>query len=152
MALDPEVTIDRRALLAAALTLSVLPAARAAEPALAEAIRAWAGGATPREDRVTLEVAPLVENGNVVPIAVKVQSPMTSADHVTEIVVFNQLNPQRDVIRAQLGPWNGRAEIATRMRMAASQQLVALARMNDGGVWQHRVDVIVTLAACIEGG
>ncbi len=129
-----------------------LPRARAAEPELAEAIRAWAGGAVPRQGRVALEIAPLVDNGNAVPVAVRVQSPMSAADHVTEIAIFNERNPQRDVLRALLGPWNGRAEVATRIRLATSQQLVALARMNDGSIWQHSVEVLVTLAACIEGG
>jgi len=142
--------VRRRALLAGAAVF-VLPAARAAEPELAEAIRAWAGGATPREGRVTFDIAPLVDNGNAVPITVRVQSPMSAADHVTEIVVFNERNPQRDVLRVQLGPWNGRAELATRIRLSTSQQLVALARLSDGSVWQQRVEVLVTLAACIEG-
>jgi len=144
------IEVRRRALLAGAAVF-VLPAARAAEPELAEAIRAWAGGATPREGRVTFDIAPLVDNGNAVPITVRVQSPMSAADHVTEIVVFNERNPQRDVLRVQLGPWNGRAELATRIRLSTSQQLVALARLSDGSVWQQRVEVLVTLAACIEG-
>jgi sulfur-oxidizing protein SoxY len=142
----------RRALLTGAALLAVLPPARGAEPELAAAIRAWAGAALPRDGRVTLDIAPLVDNGNAVPVTVRVQSPMSPGDHVTEIVLFNERNPQRDVLRAQLGPWNGRAEVAMRIRLATSQQLVALARMNDGSVWQQRVEVLVTLAACIEGG
>jgi sulfur-oxidizing protein SoxY len=75
---------------------------------------------------------------------------MSAADHVTEIAVFNEKNPQRDVARYTLGPRNGRADVATRIRLATSQKLVALARMNDGSVWSDSVDVIVVLAACIE--
>jgi sulfur-oxidizing protein SoxY len=142
---------NRREALAGALGIALLPAAHAAEPALADAIRAWAGSAVPRDGRVAIDISPLVDNGNAVPVTVRVQSPMTETDHVREIVLFNERNPQRDVIRARLGPWNGRAEVATRIRLATSQQLVALARMADGSVWQQRVDVLVTLAACIEG-
>ena len=142
---------SRRDMLAAALGVTLLPAARAAEPALQEAIRAWAGSATPRDGRVQFDISPLVDNGNVVPLTISVQSPMTPADHVREIVVFNESNPQRDVIRATLSPLSGRAELSTRMRLATSQHLVALARMSDGSVWQHQVEVVVTLAACIEG-
>ena len=142
---------SRRDMLAAALAVTLLPAARAAEPALQEAIRAWAGSATPRDGRVQFDISPLVDNGNVVPLTISVQSPMTPADHVREIVVFNESNPQRDVIRATLSPLSGRAELSTRMRLATSQHLVALARMSDGSVWQHQVDVVVTLAACVEG-
>jgi sulfur-oxidizing protein SoxY len=54
-------------------------------------------------------------------------------------------------VRFHLGPANGRAEVATRIRLATSQHVVALARLSDGSVWQHGVDVLVTLAACIEG-
>jgi sulfur-oxidizing protein SoxY len=140
--------LTRRALLAATAVL-VTPA-RAAEPELAAAVRAWAGNATPRDGRVAIDVAPLVENGNAVPVTVRVQSPMSAADHVSEIALFNERNPQRDVLRAHLSPVNGRAEVSTRIRLATSQQLVALARMSDGSVWQQRVDVLVTLAACIE--
>ena len=75
---------------------------------------------------------------------------MTEADHVKAIHVFNEKNPQRDVVRFSFGPASGRAQVDTRIRLATSQQLALLAKMNDGSVWQQRVDVIVTLAACIE--
>jgi sulfur-oxidizing protein SoxY len=141
----------RRRSAVAGLLVSVLPALHAAEPDLEAAVRAWAGSAAPRDGRVKLVIAELVENGNAVPVTVSVDSAMTPADHVTEIVLFNQRNPQRDVARFQLGPQNGRAEVSTRIRLATTQQIVALARLNDGSVWQHRVDVLVTLAACVEG-
>jgi sulfur-oxidizing protein SoxY len=152
-------TLARRRVLAAAptaalaplLALAWRPAQGAPDLALAEAVRAWAGAAAPQEGRVQLDIAPLVENGNAVPITVRVQSPMTAADHVREIAVFNERNPQRDVLRVQLGPASGRAEFSTRIRLATSQRLVALARLGDGSVWQQAVDVIVTLAACVEG-
>ena len=117
---------------------------------LAAAIRSFAGSATVREGRVLLDIAPLVENGNTVPITVSVASPMTAADHVQSMAVFNELNPGRDVAIFTLGPRAGRASVSTRIRLATSQKLVALARFSDGSVWSHSVEVIVTLAACIE--
>lgn len=146
----------RRALAAAAgalLTLATRPAGAAVlDSSLADAVRAWAGdGVVPKEGRVTLDIAQLVENGNAVPVTVRVESPMTEADHVREIVVFNEKNPQRDVVKFQLSPLNGRAEVSTRIRLANSQHLVALARVSDGSVWQHTIHVVVTLAACIDG-
>ena len=105
-----------------------------------------------REGRVLLEIAELVENGNAVPVTVSVASPMTVADHVVALALFNERNPQRDVARFRLSARAGRAEVSTRIRLATSQRLVALARMSDGSVWQQSVDVVVTLAACIEGG
>ena len=149
-------TLRRRDLLASGvlLALSVRPAQAQTPPlaaALAEAVRAWSGGSTPRDGRVTLDIAPLVDNGNAVPISVRVASPMTEVDHVREIAVFNERNPQREVLRCELGAANGRAEVSSRIRLATSQQLVAVARMSDGSLWQQRVEVLVTLAACIEG-
>jgi sulfur-oxidizing protein SoxY len=117
---------------------------------LAAAIANFAGGKPVRAGRVKFEIAELVENGNAVPINVSVDSPMTEADHVTAIAVFNERNPQRDVAVFRLGPRAGRATVATRIRLATSQQLVAVAQMNDGSCWSHTVDVIVTLAACVE--
>jgi sulfur-oxidizing protein SoxY len=125
------------------------PASANAEE-LAAAISAFAAGGTVRAGKVHLDIAPLVENGNAVPIKVSVESPMSEADHVKAIAVFNEKNPQRDVVVFHLGPRAGRASVATRIRLATSQQLVAVAQMNDGSCWTHTADVIVTLAACVE--
>lgn len=146
--------LPRRQLLAAGglLALAVRPAsAQLLEETLQRAIQNFAAGQPVREARVTLDVAPLVDNGNAVPVTVKVDVPQTVAQYATEIALYNEKNPQRDVIRCQLTPANGRAELSTRIRLATSQRLVALARLNDGSVWQHTVSVVVTLAACIEG-
>ena len=148
-------TPTRRELLALGLATGaalvvVRSAAAQTSPGLAVALATWAGKSPIQVGKVLLDVAPLVENGNTVPIKVSVQSPMSAADHVAEIAIFNERNPQRDVARFRLGSRAGRAEVSTRIRLATSQQLVALARMSDGSVWSHTVDVIVTLAACIE--
>jgi sulfur-oxidizing protein SoxY len=117
---------------------------------LDDAIRAWSRGAPVQTGRVKLDIAPLVDNGNTVPMSVEVDSPMTSADHVVAIAVFNQRNPQPDVVRYTLGPRVGRAVVATRIRLATTQKLAAVAVLSDGSYWQHTIEVIVTLAACIE--
>ncbi len=148
--------LTRRALLrataGASLLLALRPVAAAASrsPVLDELVRAWAGGATVREGRVQFDITPLVENGNSVPVEVTVASPMTAADHVTAIALFNEKNPQHDVAVFTLSPLAGRARIATRIRLATTQQLVAVARMNDGSCWTHTVEVIVTTASCVE--
>jgi sulfur-oxidizing protein SoxY len=140
----------RRVIAASALMLFAVRPARALDAPLQQAIRAWAGSATPREGRVTLTVAELIDNGNLVPLNVRVVSPMTPADHVQEIMLLNERNPGRELARFQVSPANGRADVSTRVRLATSQHLVALARMSDGSVWQHTIEVVVTLAACIE--
>jgi sulfur-oxidizing protein SoxY len=144
-------TLSRRLVLAAP-GLVLLPApGRADQQRLAAALRDFTAGQPMREGRVRLDVSPLVENGNAVPISVTVETPMTAADHVRRIGVFNERNPQPNVITAQFGPRSGRAFLATHIRLATSQALVAVAEMNDGSFWSQRVEVIVTLAACIEG-
>jgi sulfur-oxidizing protein SoxY len=141
----------RRQLLLAGASVLVLPRPLcAAVPTLAQAIRDYTGGALPRPGKVILDIAPLVENGNTVPITVQVDSPMTPSDHVVAVAVFNERNPQRDVVKARFGPRSGRARFSTRIRLATSQQVVAVAALGDGSFWSHSVDVIVTLAACVE--
>lgn len=143
--------IPRRAALVAlgGMAFAVRPA-HAIAPELQAAMRAFTGGAPTREGRVKLDIEPLVENGNAVPITVTVESPMTAAEHVLQIAVFNQKNPQPDVIVATLSPALAQARMALRIRLATTQQLVAVARLSDGSLWTHTVEVIVTLAACLE--
>jgi sulfur-oxidizing protein SoxY len=119
-------------------------------PTLDEAIRSFTGGASPREGRVKFEISPLVENGNAVPVSVVVESPMSAENHVRRIALFNEKNPQADVAVFHFSPRSGRAQVATRIRLAASQVVVAMAEMSDGSFWISRANVIVTLAACIE--
>lgn len=141
----------RRTVLAAALGFGVLRPLGATPEAMRSAIAAFTGGALPTVGRVTLEIAPLVENGNAVPVSVRVASPMSATDHVRRIALFAEHNPDPAVAVFHLGPHSGRAEVHTRMRLATSQTVVALAQASDGSVWQASADVIVTLAACVEG-
>lgn len=144
--------MQRRSVVIAGFGTLLLRPALATPQALQAAVDSFSNGRTPRDGRVTLEISPLVENGNAVPVGVSVQSPMTAADHVQRIALFTSLNPQPDVAVFHLGPRNGVAKVDTRMRLATSQTVLALAMMNDGSVWQARTDVLVTLAACVEGG
>lgn len=126
-----------------------VPAAPA--PEFLAAMGAFAAGAAIRQGRVAIEIAELVDNGNTVPITVRVDSPMNAADRVVELIILNEKNPQRDVMRARIGAAVAKGEFSTRMRLATSQKIAAMARLADGSVWAQTVDVIVTLAACIEG-
>ena len=94
---------------------------------------------------------PLVENGNTVPLTVSVESPMTAADHVKAIHVFNEKNPQPNVFSARLSARaTARPIVGTRIRLGDSQKIVAIAETSDGRFWSASADVIVTLAACLE--
>jgi len=114
------------------------------------AIRRVVGEAEIRKGKVTLDLPPLVENGNTVPMTVSVDSPMTQENYVKAIHVFNEKNPQANVISVQLSPRAGKAAISTRMRLAGTQKLTAIAEMSDGSYWSDTQEVIVTLAACLE--
>ena len=117
---------------------------------LASAIRNVVGTATVQTGKVKIDVPPLVENGNTVPLTVTVTSPMTENDYVKSIHVFNEKNPQPNVGNFYLGPRAGRAQISTRIRLADTQKIVAIARLSDGSFWSVSADVVVTLAACTE--
>ena len=145
--------LTRRRLVGAAGLLCVLPSAavQATPETMKAAIDAVVAGRPVRKGRVTLDIQPLVDNGNTVPMRVTVDSAMDGADRVRAIHVFNERNPQPHVLSAKFGPAAGRAEIATRIKLGDSQQVVAVAEMADGSLWSASVDVIVTIAACIEG-
>ena len=143
----------RRQLLRAGAGLGIwllVGPATASSDELAAAIRNFAAGSPVKPGRVLLDIAPIVDNGNTVPLTVSVESPMTAADHVTAIAIFNERNPQREVAQFTLTPRSGRARVATRIRLATTQQLVAVARMSDGSCWSHTVNVNVSIAACLE--
>ena len=146
---------SRRTILAATPGLLAVALARpagASPEAMRQAMREFLGpdAPVPRPGRVRLELPPLVENGNAVPLSVSVESPMTATDRVRSIAVFTERNPLPGVITAQLGPRAGAARFATRIRLATSQQIVAVAVMGDGSVWSDSAQVVVTLAACVE--
>ena len=124
--------------------------AEATPAMMAAAMRDVTGAAVVRTGKVKLDVPPLVENGNTVPMTVSVTSPMTAEDHVRSIHVFLEKNPQPNVGNFVLGPRAGRAQISTRIRLADSQKVVAIAKLSDGSFWSATVDVVVTLAACTE--
>ncbi|WP_298932159.1 SoxY-related AACIE arm protein [uncultured Ramlibacter sp.] len=152
MAASRPLLTRRRELLAWGTAMVLATPARSQDaPELAAALAAYSGGALIQRGRVRLEVAKLVDNGNVVPVSVSVDSPMTAADHVAAIAIYNERNPQREVAKFTLGPRAGKAAVATRVRLATSQKLVAVARMSDGSFWSDSMDVVVVLAACIEG-
>ena len=143
--------IDRRRFLA--LTGFVLAENLHATPAeMQAAMRKVLGDAKPRPGKVKLDIAPLIDNGNAVPLTVTVESPMTEAEHVKAIHVFTEKNPQPSVLSARLGPRAGRAVVSTRMRLADSQTVHAIAELSDGSLWSGSADVIVTVSACLEDG
>ena len=148
---DPSTRREFMALAGGAAVLAVtLRPAEATPATMAAAIRNVVGTAPVKTGKVKLDVPPLVENGNTVPMTVSVASPMAPEDFVRSIHVFNEKNPQPNIGNFYLGPHAGRAQISTRIRLADSQKVVAIARLSDDTFWSATVDVVVTLAACTE--
>jgi sulfur-oxidizing protein SoxY len=135
-----------------AATASLLPAlnALATVDDATQAINKILGGQTAKVGRVTLEIPPLVENGNLVTMKVSVQSPMTQADYVRAIHIVAEGNPLPNVVSFFLSPRAGRAAVTTRIRLGDSQRVRAIAQMSDGSFWQGDAATLVTLAACTE--
>jgi len=105
----------------------------------------------PKRGRVKLELPVLADNGNSVPMKVRVESPMSEADHVKSIRLLSERNPEREMAVFHLGPRAGAAEISTRVRLAGSQVVTAIAEMSDGSQWMDSAHVQVTLSACVDG-
>jgi sulfur-oxidizing protein SoxY len=133
-----------------ALAALVVRPAQATTQTMQAAIREFTGGAAITQGRVTMDIPPLVENGNSVPLTITVESPMTEDDFVKTIAVFNERNPQPNIGTFHLNARSGRAFVSTRIRLGDSQTIMAVAQMNDGSLWSGSVELIVTLPACVE--
>lgn len=134
--------------LAAGACLLVVRPASATPQELAATLRQLFGQRQIRRGRVKLELPRLAESGNVVPVTVSVDSPMTPSDHVKGIHLFAEKNNQPRVLDVKLGPHNGKAVVSSRIRLATSQQVLAVAELSDGSLWSAAMDVEVTTSSC----
>jgi sulfur-oxidizing protein SoxY len=136
--------------LAGAMTMGETDSANAETADMEAAIKAFTKGQPMTPGKVKIDISPLVENGNSVSCGVAVESPMTATNFVRRIALFNEKNPQPDIAVFHLNPRAGVAKVDTRIRLATTQHLVAIAEMSDGSLWSDKVEVIVTIAACLE--
>ena len=107
-------------------------------------------GAKIVKKELQIEAPILADNGSLVPIQIQVQSPMSAQDHVTHIYLLSQRNPVTQMAMFQLGPWNGRAGVSTRIRLAGTQEVVALARLSNGEFRYNQMEIIVTESSCVD--
>ena len=143
--------MKRRDFLAGAAGALALPSAALAQlDGLDPPVRALAGGAPVRKGKVTLVLPQLADNGNSVPIRITVDSPMTEADHVNSIHLYSERNPVPNMANFYLGPRTGKAEINSRVRLAGSQRVTAVAKLSDGSFWYDAAPIVVTLSACLD--
>lgn len=123
---------------------------RAQVPVSDPAILSVTRGAALNRGRVKMDLPVIADNGNAVPLKISVASPMTAADHVKAIHLVSDRNPVRNMASFHLGPYWGRAELETRVRLAGSQNVTVIAEMSDGTFWMDRSHVQVTLSACAD--
>ena len=154
--------MDRRAVLtgAGALASSIFAPVRVAaqtappEPSglFTKALAELARGRAINPGRITLDIPRLAESGNSVQLKVSVDSPMTAADHVKTVHLLSEQNPIATIARFHFTPASGRAEAETYVRLATTQNVHAIAEMNDGTLWGAQAEAVVLLAACLDGG
>jgi sulfur-oxidizing protein SoxY len=148
--------VSRRQLLVAAgqgsavvATMTLLPGRLRAEfPTLDEAINSVTGDASPAEGRIELTLPQIAENGNTVPIEISVDSPMSEADYVKSVHVFADGNPNPNVATYHFTPANGAARFAARIRLAKTQNVIAVAEMSNGDLYMAKSEVKVTIGGC----
>jgi sulfur-oxidizing protein SoxY len=147
--------LHRRRILTIAIGAAAAAASSAAPgPAFAakndadDLIRKFTGGKTAAEGRVRLDLPEIAENGNAVPMTVSVESPMTEQSYVSDILVVAEGNPRGGVATFHFSPASGVAEVNTRIRLAETENVIAIAKMNDGTVFKASKQVKVTIGGC----
>ncbi len=144
-------SISRRRLLqtsGAALVLLTMRPATATPENLAAALKRSFGDRRIQPGRVKINIPQIAENGNVVPITIDVESPMAADDFVKRIHLFSEHNPLPDIVEFELGPHNGKARVSTRIRLAKSQVVLAVAALNDDSLWSGQALIEVTVSGC----
>jgi sulfur-oxidizing protein SoxY len=150
---NPLLQPDRRMVLvtlAGAAAFANIDSANAETADMEAAIKAFTKGAPVATGKVKIDISPLVENGNSASMGVFVDHPQTAQAFVRRIAVFNEKNPNPEVAVFHLNPRSGSSRVDTRIRLATTQHLAAVAELSDGSFWSDRREVIITIAACLE--
>lgn len=136
---------------ALALGLAALPLAAAdAQVAsdFAAALKKALGDAEAKDGKIAIQAPEIAENGATVPIMVKVDTPISAENYVKRITLLADGNPNPEVAVFTLGPKSGKAEIATRVRLAKTQNVVAVAELSDKSLWLAKKEIKVTIGGC----
>lgn len=112
------------------------------------ALRSIVGDSQPIDARVTVDLPELAENGNIVPYKLDVESPMTAEDHITKLHLLSTQNPQAKVATFNFTLLSGKAAVTGRMRLAKTQDVVAIAETNKGEFLRGTRNIEVTIGGC----
>ncbi len=132
----------------AALALVGSRSAIATVPEAQAEIAKFTGDKTPEIGKIAIELPEIAENGNTVPLSIVVDSPMTTESYVSDILVVVDGNPRPGLATFHLTPMSGRAEAATRIRLAATQNVIVVAKTSDGKLYTAQKEVKVTIGGC----
>lgn len=137
---------------AAALALLPTISVRAADtlPRI-PALDAWLAGRGPQLARLKVDLPRIADNGFAVPMRIAVPGPFAPGPYVKAIRVFSETNPVPDVAVFEFVQPVERVELDTRIRLAGTQQVVTVAEMTDGKLYANAIEVVVTLAGCMDG-
>ncbi|MEZ5832376.1 MAG: thiosulfate oxidation carrier protein SoxY [Dongiaceae bacterium] len=125
-----------------------IPAAFADAAAAERSLMEFTGGKTPEAGKITLTAPEIAENGNTVPLSISVEGEMTEASYVQSVLLLADGNPNPGVATFHFSPMSGRASATTRMRLAKTQTVIAVAKMSDGSVYMDKKQVKVTIGGC----
>lgn len=127
---------------------ALVPAIAKSEPKAEEALKAFTGGADVKTGKISLSTPEIAENGNTVPVAFNIESPMTKDDHVQDVLVLADGNPRPGVATFHFSELSGEASASTRIRLAKTQNVIAVAKMSDGSFYMDKKLVKVTIGGC----
>jgi sulfur-oxidizing protein SoxY len=136
---------------AAGAAVAGLPAALIAQDApqaWEQAVKKLLGDAKPIEGKLSIDMPEIAENGNTVPFTISVDSPMSETDSVKAIHVLATANPQPGVATFRFSALSGKASVASRMRLARTQDVIAIAELSDGRFLMSKRNVKVTIGGC----
>jgi sulfur-oxidizing protein SoxY len=146
----PSITRRNALLLGAGLTITLVavdPLMATPDEAAAE-INKFTGGKATEAGKISIDLPEIAENGNTVPLSIKVDSAMKADDYVSEIRVIADGNPFPGIVKLHLTPMAGRAEVATRIRLNSTENVIVLARTSTGKLYMDRRVVKVTVGGC----
>jgi len=121
---------------------------RAGTNEAAAEIASFTGGETGQAGKISIDLPEIAENGTAVPLAIAVDHPMTAEDYISDILVVAGSNPRPRVVTMHFTPMSGRAEAATRIRLAATQAVVVVAKTNTGKIYVDQKEVKITIGGC----
>jgi len=132
------------------IALTMMPMSANAEPSneAADMIKKFTGGKEPEKGKISLDLPEIAENGNTVPLSINIESPMTADSYVTDVMIIADGNPNAGVATLSFTPLSGKAEAAIRIRLATTQNVVAIAKMSDGSQFTEQKTVKVTIGGC----